>query len=484
MEELVEIMDFRCLKVYLSKKRSSPFCILPKMMIIDSILISFPMFLFFCLVMNIINGRGIWLIPLLFVSVFLCFVLLIAVFLKQSVQLRKEKKDIAEHQMIVVDAILVSSCSLSRKQMFFLPNLIGCLFWQHAMVYQKVTYKPLNGDQSLNDYFYDLISLEKVQLLRQLFDVDATFWGLDIWLKEAFFKKELPVKLVIGKESKMLQQVLPIENYEYTVEQLTALNNLSQRYYRNEEPSVCKNKVNMLDFFTKKCIKSVEQKKTLPSKYILWRIFLLSITKPLWLIAFLILIYDVICFNEIYWLVLILLVVNFYFSKRISFAKFMPLTRFRIDKRNGNIKIMDVILKSSVNPEKLNPTEILAGEIPIGDFDDLGIIFKEEKASIQRCYYWKIGRYVNGEKYCNMTDNFHMILTKDKLAALRSVYKNTPEIFATQEMMPCFQYELDVPLRITIGETCRELYRIDPVEGYRYTKEQLVAIEKFNTLYP
>ena len=470
------------IKNFLVTKKKSPFHIIPVLILFDSVKIAFPIYLFIFLAGSVYYNSRIELIVPLIVVAALCFLILSIVFLYQSRQIRKEKKDLAKNNLIEVDAILVSSESFAKRQMTFLPNLLGRLFWKEAGVYQKVNYKPINDVLEKDTFFYDFVTVEKVEIMRRFFDAKISFWGLDIRMKEGLFRKEVPLKLLIGKDSHMLQNVLPVDGYEYTDDEIAAFSELSRRYLRSDVSLVCE-KV-PYSSSRKKRREKFDRKKILPSRYIFAKLLQISVTTSLWCVGSLILIYDIICSAPIYAVVFFCLILGFYFGKRSSYGKYVSTSLLSLDQRCQHLEILDVVLKKSLNPEEFFPSDSAAGEATYRDFDDLWLIFKEEMASVQRCYYWKVGRFVNGKAYCNQTDYFNFILSREKLDLLRLFYQIRPEVSASEEKMPCFEYKSDVPLRITITKNSNVLKQIGPVEGYDYTEAQLAAIEKFNTLYP
>ena len=112
-------------------------------------------------------------------------------------------------------------------------------------------------------------------------------------------------------------------------------------------------------------------------------------------------------------------------------------------------------------------------------YASLRLFFREEKAEGHLCNV-----ILKNSAKIFKSDYFVYILTRDRLNALQTIYDIEVNYVKGSMVSREIEFKNEVPLIITYGKHSHVLKSIAPVEGYEYTKKQLVAIEKFNTLYP
>ena len=278
------------------------------------------------------------------------------------------------------------------------------------------------------------------------------------------FSNGVPLRFIVGKESRVLKEIQPVPDYKYSESQLSAINEFNGSFSDTEKP---------------------EQKKrpglAFAPLYLLWKSILFALFIAL-----------TVSFG--YSFILFLLYEPIFGIDRmryiISLVLTFPLCYVGISMTTKNFYFF-------LYGSDLNKSHTVKGHFVLaytngtrdGFTKELNRIFPDLYPAFYQIKFKIDGLHIENQKV-NKANTLNTVLTSEKVSVLKDIYPldvrrawalgNTDSLGLDNVI----DFHDDIPLIITYQEKSNILQTIAPAEGYDYTEEQLAAIEKFNTLYP
>ena len=462
-----EEMMINRLRCKISQRKISLFRLQPWLWAVCAAIFSFGAVLLFSFILSI-SVYGIRsLLPLLVLAI----LLYIMIFIRYRINARSlllEKKDRKQNSYTEETVVLISSQQMRKTRFPNIPDMIsGTLFWEERASYHTCCYKN-TAEQSKNRFHY-ILTEEKAKRFERFFGAEITYRDIGVWPKEIFFAREIPVKIVYGKNSRVLKEILPAENISYTEEQLNAFGILSKTTAESPIPSEKAYRNDMLSFPRIKAF--LRKKDHSPLVFAPLFIGLCAIVLSASFISMLM--FFGLLYSHEYripglW-ILGFALIFFYFL--VFSDGFFPLE----SAKREQIEHETVLLKSSRPLRRGN-----------GFSRYLKIIFPDETPILQ-CV--SVCPQKNSKKPSQK--NLYWVLSQSKRQLLEDLYQYSiyhvcsyARIGGHSLIRTEISFEKGVPITVTFSRKTHELKSIAPAEGFDYTEEQLAAIEKFNTLYP
>ncbi len=150
----------------------------------------------------------------------------------------REKKDRKNGNILVEDVLLKysqPSAITGLTTRVWYPNVIGILFWKEKAQYHCCWFRPLNKtfahiEYNEKDFFYYVLTKEKLNELHCLCNLEASTWDYAPPFRCVKFHEGVPLRIVYWQKSRVLKEVLPVEGYEYTEDQLKAIEKINAMY--------------------------------------------------------------------------------------------------------------------------------------------------------------------------------------------------------------------------------------------------------------
>ena len=455
------------LRCKISQRKISLFRLQPWLWAVCAAIFSFGAVLLFSFILSI-SVYGIRaLLPLLVLAV----LLYIIIFIRYRINARSlllEKKDRKENSYTEETVVLISSQPMRKTRFPNIPDIISAtLFWEERASYHTCCDKT-TADQSKNRFHY-ILTEEKAKQFERCFGAGIAYRDIGVWPKEICFAREIPVKIVYGKNSRVLKEILPAENVSYTEEQLNAFDILSKTTAESPIPSEKAYRNDMLSFPRIKAF--LRKKECSPLVFAPVFIGLCSIVLSACIVSlftFFGLLYSRDLRIPVLW-ILGFALIFFYFL--VFSDGFFPLE----SAKREQIEHETILLKSSRPLRRGN-----------GFSRYLKIIFPDETPVLQ-C----VSVCPRKNSKIPSQKNLYWVLSQSKRQLMEDLYQCSiyhvcfyARIGGHSLIRTEISFGEGVPIAVTYTKKRHELKSIAPAEGYDYTEEQLAAIEKFNTLYP
>lgn len=404
------------------------------------------------------------LIIFLIIEILFFYLIFLIIFRIKNRNLLKERSDFRKNDPEIINGELMFSQPISGKSRRSVPDAVLETFYrEQKAVYQKVFYSE-SGSPFSEKYFYCVITDLKLNALKSLYHVNPEYRDIGVFLRSMQFSNGVPLRFIVGKESRVLKEIQPVPDYKYSESQLSAINEFNGSFSDTEKP---------------------EQKKSPGLAF-----------APLYLLlkSFLFALFIALTVSFGYSFILFLLRELIFGIDRtryiISLVLTFPLCYVGISMTTKNFYFF-------LYGSDLNKSHTVKGHFVLahtngtrdGFTKELNRIFPDLYPAFYQIKFKIDGLHIENQKV-NKANTLNTVLTSEKVSVLKDIYPldvrrawalgNTDSLGLDNVI----NFHDDIPLIITYQEKSNILQSIAPAEGYDYTEEQLAAIEKFNMLYP
>lgn len=141
----------------------------------------------------------------------------------EGLNIHNGKRDRKRNEFVKAKGILISTITIS---IFY--DSLRFLFKEEKAKGHLCNFK-LSG-HSRTDYFAYILTKEKMEALREIYDIDIHSIKCSVTSSEITFEKNVPLMITYGKHSHILWSIAPAEGYDYTEEQLSAIEKFNTLY--------------------------------------------------------------------------------------------------------------------------------------------------------------------------------------------------------------------------------------------------------------
>ena len=459
------------LRCKLLQRKSSLFRLQPWLWLICAMIFSCIAALLFAFILGVsIYGIG---IAFLFLALSaILYIVLYIIYRFNARSLLLAKKDRREINYTEESVVLKSSQPMRTFRFPHIPNMVlGTLFWEERASYHTCCFKDTVSHSE--NHFHYILTEEKAKQFKHFFDARIIYRDIGVWPREILFDREIPVKIIYGKNSRFLKEILPEENVHYSEEQLNAMRILSKVTAESPMTSEKEYQNDMLSFSRIKAF--LRRKDCSPLVFSSVFIGLYAIILSLCVVS-LIMVCGLLYSHDYRILTVWLLGFASLFLYFLIFSDgFFPQEQTKRER----LECETVFFKSS-RPLRWGN----------GFCRYLKKFFPDETPVLQCVSVYPQNNSGKNSK-TRSQKNLYWVLSQSKMQLLNDLYQynihhvcSYARIGGHSLIRTEINFKEGVPVMVTYTKKRYELKSIAPAEGYDYTEEQLAAIEKFNTLYP
>lgn len=384
------------------------------------------------------------------------------------------KRELKKNRVIEKTVILYHSQPLYKSKFNLMSFVLRFFYYKKNATYQKYYYCPVdNNDSNKNDYFIFVLSQENQSIWKRLFSVESADWDSDGKSEILNPKDNISVKIRYGEKSHILFEILPAEKFTYNENQLSAMNQLNMMVADNKRKSHAQKKLQCESLMAVNCFPLC--------------VFLIVVAVTFFVYATILsIICFYCCFSDSN---------NYLYLKEryLWIAVSLPFVGYLGVWAETEKSISIISLYKGHKHQYCEKNVVFRYSWPILIFDGYSSILKYffpgKHPIFQGVFYDVFGE----NEYSNQTgkkNKVYLTITDEKYQLLKELYLKSskgqttiyPKSYAV--LKTTYLFREGVPLCIVYEKNSKVLHEIKPVESYPYTKEQLSAIEKFNTLYP
>lgn len=143
------------------------------------------------------------------------------------------KKDFMNHDFLTMTIFLKrSSIPIHGNEYLSCSRLYWLLRGSYAVIHQGIyvqKQRQFRNMQNKEEILYFILSRDMIKSLQALFNINFRFdFGGVGFIVE--YQGDVPLNVTLGKHSRVLKSIAPVEGYEYTEEQLAAIENFNTLY--------------------------------------------------------------------------------------------------------------------------------------------------------------------------------------------------------------------------------------------------------------